>query len=102
MDYINTSLGDVVSDSESEKAPLWEVLTEFKENLIGSGDDTCSIQDAIDWLEEAYPESDWSPKSIRAHFRMMSTNNGNRVDNWPIREDHNVFFSLGGGKYRPY
>ena len=106
MDYIKALLGDSVTDSDPENIPLWEALTEFKDTLINSeNNEEFTVKDAKAWVRENYSEeqnNNWRNSSFTPHLRMMSTNNRSRVKNWAIREDHNVFFSLGKGRYRPY
>ena len=105
MNYIKSLLGDIVSDGNREKFPLWKALTEFKDTLINSENNgEFTVKDARSWVRETYPEETWADGSFGAHLRMMSTNNGKRVgkSNWKIHEHHNVFYSLGRGRYRPY
>jgi MoxR-like ATPase len=105
MNYIKSLLGDIVSDGNREKFPLWKALTEFKDTLINSENNgEFTVKDARSWVRETYPEETWADGSFGAHLRMMSTNNGKRVgkSHWKIHEHHNVFYSLGRGRYRPY
>jgi hypothetical protein len=102
MNYIKSLLGDIVSDGNRETFPLWKALTEFKNTLINPEDDEFTIEDAISWVRETYPKKSWADGSFEQHLPMMSTNNKTRANTRKIREDYNVFFRLGSGRYRPY
>ena len=91
-----------MADGNQEEFPLWKALTEFKNTLTNPEDDEFTIKDAMSWVRETYPEESWADGSFTAHLPMMSTNNKTRANARNIREDYNVFFSLGSGRYRPY